>query len=489
MNIDIFSRRANFFMPMAMLTIGVAYFFLGENVPKSVGMGLGWDGTIYGLLAKDYYFRIFVEGISDYRIQRCVPSGIVHYGLRLFQAPLTIENIIKGFELYNLLLLTLTAYVWGLISDALKISVRGKWLGFTGLFINFSLKYHLYYPVLTDVTSFALGALLLLFFLKNKPLGIVIVTIIGSFTWPTIVYMGTLLLVFPAIAARPEPAKYNMDVIASVLIGALTLFVIIYIYYIVGFRDTAMPPPLRSVIYLSIIAVVLYVFAGSKEIVNNNRLFSFKSALKDLDLKWSAAAVFIYILVKVLIYYGSTWADFVNTTYIVNKMVENSLRKPFIFGLANIVYYGPFVILTFFLWRSICKEVHRYGIGLTIVFLLGLMLSLSTDSRQVINFLPFFLAYTIKVTDKFNWKPSHYWFIAGLSFLYSKLWLKINTEPLSNDLRLFLEFPWQKLFMGIGHWMSDLNYLIQGSVVLVTGVIFYSWFLPRGARAINKIKR
>jgi len=79
-----------------------------------------------------------------------------------------------------IILLTLLAYVWCLIARELDIGMRGKWLGFVALFVNFAvLKQAGYYPVLTDVPAYALGALTLLFYLKRSTIGL---AILGSLT-------------------------------------------------------------------------------------------------------------------------------------------------------------------------------------------------------------------------------------------------------------------------------------------------------------------
>lgn len=131
------------------------------------------------------------------------------------------------------------------------------------------------------------------------------------------------------------------------------------------------------------------------------------------------------------------------------------------------------MILTYFLWKPICRLIHQHGMGLTVVMIVGVVLSINPESRRLINLLPFFVAFTVKAVESLRWNASRYWLMAGLSLLFSKIWLPINTRPLEGSP---LDFPLQRYFMNHGPWMSNQMYLIQGSIVLLTAVVFYSLF-------------
>jgi hypothetical protein len=178
-------KMTNYLMVCTILFISLLGVFFAEKI--QVGGGLGWDGMHYGDIAANFEERITHQQLSDYRIQRIVPSGIIYGVFRLFEIPLSVPNIIRGFEFLNVLLFAISAWFWGLIADELKISTKGKWLGFTALFINFGLlKLYTYYPVLTDTMAFTLGTLMLFAYLKDRPFELLILAFIGAFTWPTL---------------------------------------------------------------------------------------------------------------------------------------------------------------------------------------------------------------------------------------------------------------------------------------------------------------
>jgi len=105
-------KNVNFLMVIMMLCIGVANILWAERL--TVNGGFGWDGMWYGSWAKDFYNAIFIQRVPAYYVQRILPSAIVHYGMRLLGVPLHDKNILLGFDIYNLVLLLLSVYVWGL---------------------------------------------------------------------------------------------------------------------------------------------------------------------------------------------------------------------------------------------------------------------------------------------------------------------------------------------------------------------------------------
>src|SRR5712692_839709 len=189
-------KSANHLMVGAMLVIGVANILWAEQL--TVNGGFGWDGLWYSAWARDFYHNIFVVRVPEYYVQRILPSAIVHYGMRVLGVSRTDQNIILAFQVYNLLLLLLSVHIWGSIANRLRISNRGKWLGFCFLFLNYAiLKNNFYHAVLTDTSAFTLGLLMFYFFLADNRVGLLAVILAGGFTWPTVPYMAALLYVFP----------------------------------------------------------------------------------------------------------------------------------------------------------------------------------------------------------------------------------------------------------------------------------------------------
>ena len=105
------------------------------------------------------------------------------------------------------------------------------------------------------------------------------------------------------------------------------------------------------------------------------------------------------------------------------------------------------------------------------------------------NILPVFMIFTVKALDQFPWKASYYVFVGYLSLIFSKVWLLINAKPTPDPaVPEYLAFPWQKLFMNSGYFVSGLSYIIQGSIVLLTGIVLYFLFVHNPQNAQEKGK-
>ncbi|MCA1624053.1 MAG: hypothetical protein LC778_09685, partial [Acidobacteria bacterium] len=464
--------RSHLLMLLLILSVGLIKIYWGEKIP--VGGGFGWDGKFYGELAQDFWIR----GMDTYRMQRIVPSAIIHYTLRALQAPLDNGSIIKAFDIYNLFLLLFGSYLWKLIADEMSLSVRGRWLGFTGLFVNFAtLKQAFYYPVLTDVTAFVIGMLMLLFFLKGQSLPLFLATLIGAFTWPVILYGGIVLLLLPNKPLEfPTNNRLRLSLMAAMLPTALLAAFIIYFYYFKGatvYGNTY--PVVQSVAPVSIAATLLFVFLTNKTLFDGVSVASFRESAARIPSANVVLAALVLLIAKAIPF---AFGDHSQPIFTAGEFLEyislNSITRPLVFLVAHVVFFGPVIILLFLLWKPFCRTLRQYGLGLLLFIALNVFISISPESRQVIHALPFFVAFLVKATEGLVLGSSFYWLIGVVSLVFSKFWFKINVAPMEGSE---LEFPLQYYFMHQGAYMSNIPFIVQGIVVLLTGLLF-NWLIP-----------
>lgn len=504
----------NLLMVLAMLLIGVANILWAERL--TVNGGLGWDGLLYGTWAKDFYRHVFAEGVSEYYAQRVLPSALVHYGTRIVLSPFLgaartgailddNRNIILAFDIYNLILLLVSVYVWGLIAGELKVSDRGRWLGFLLLFVNFAiLKNNFYHPTLTDTTAFALGILAFYFFLTGRPVGLLCVLAAGAFTWPTLAYMVALLYVFPrepgsptrqsrdAQGTAPEPPRAPARGLNVYAAAGVALFMLLALLYLVTRNFEARLQELAGVmridlrlLYVSIVAVVVYLFAGLKPALADARLFDPRGLLR--AVRWDRAAVFavLFVLLRVGVKLlaanvemgGTDTRQFIRYTFLA------SLCEPLIFLVAHAVWFGPAVVMLLLLWGPFCEEAGRYGVGFRMLLILTFLLSINPQSRFMINVLPAFVMLLAAMLDRAGLGRRALAGWALLSLVYSKVWYTFNTGPQVYDgIESLLRFPLQHYFANSGSWMSTRMYYIQGAAVALTAVLLYAAYRRGGAR-------
>ena len=482
-------KSANHLMVGAMLVIGVANILWAEQL--TVNGGFGWDGLWYSAWARDFYHNIFVVRVPEYYVQRILPSAIVHYGMRVLGVSRTDQNIILAFQVYNLLLLLLSVHIWGSIANRLRISNRGKWLGFCFLFLNYAiLKNNFYHAVLTDTSAFTLGLLMFYFFLADNRVGLLAVILAGGFTWPTVPYMAALLYVFPrqkepagVTEGGHRPSKLNFLLAASV--SGLTLVALLYVAtrhldLWLAFFGRVLRIDFQF-LYVSMAAVLIYLFLGLKTADDDRRLFDFRAVLKSIRWKRATAAVFLIALIKLTVHQLASGQDMEWGSFkgFVVYCFLSSLTEPFIFLVAHVVYYGPVILLLLFFWKPFCQSISEFDIGMRFFIMLNVVLSINPQSRYQINVVTAFIVVLVLLLDRagLSYRSLPFW--ALLCLFYSKVWYRFNTAPQIDDgtMDALQRFPLQHYFMNSGPWMSHQMYLIHGGLILLTGILLYFLFV------------
>jgi hypothetical protein len=412
----------------------------------------------------------------------------------LFGIPLSDSNIIRGFEIYNLILFLITAYTLGRLTDYLKFSNKGKWLAFVGLFLNYSFfKHMLYMPVLTDQSAFAFGMLLLYFYMTKNNIGLIIISIIGIFSGQIFIFGALILLIFPKkdISSTSVPnndivsAPNNYNIIVSITI---IIFAFIYIYYrhfiqgAVRTLDTGHLPINEQFIYLSISFLLAYLFIGLKFILDSADLYVLKNWINKDNSKLLIVGVLLGLIFSVIVIItlaintklpGGVGRLIPKAIKFFDHFLLGSISKPFYPVIPHVIYFGPFTILTIYLWKQITNNIHKYGNGLTLFIAFHFILTTIPMGRQIMNFFPFFVIFTVMAYEELDLNKSYYWFIAIMSLLCSKVWLRLNFVGSEPSL---MSTVTSKYLMSYGYYMNDAMYAIQGSIVIVTFILFYVIF-------------
>ncbi len=453
-------------------------FLLGEKI--QVGDGLGWDGSLYGEWAKDFYSSVIVGRVDDYYIHRTLPSAVVHYSLRLISADLTNENVIRGFGLLNVICITASAIFWSLIANELNIHSRGKILGFVSLFINYSLlKFPSYYPVLTDVPSFAIGMAMLYSYLTTKRVSLIALIVAGSLVWPTLAYEGAILLLFPRgpddVPVLAAPRKLNGVVAFSVAFTAAAYMIWLISFNSPGFGFGESTILLRP---LGIVLCFLYLFFGLRVLLDYERLFNIAALLRRaMSPAFYVSLLFVVALNRLAYSLSSKNSEVVTLGSFITDMAFAGSSMPLVL-VAHVVFFGPVIIIALFCFKPVCRLLQEYGIGLVLAVTVGFILSLNSESRRIGNFLPLIIPFLVKVVESLNWRLWHYWVFGSISIIFSKIWLKIGGAPDSQDM---MSYTSQLYYMNFGPFMSVEMYAIQGiAVVIVAGLLCrFCWSPPR----------
>jgi hypothetical protein len=457
--------------------VGIFSIFWGERVQANGGFG--HDGTIYGTIAQ----LMNVRTLDTYYFQRIFPSVLVHIALTALRQPLDHQHVILAFSLLNLgqLLLSCVFYRW--IAEELDLHQSGLWFGFVGIFVNFAyFKYAWYYPVLTDVTATSLSLAMLLFYLRRQQLPLVIVTLLGAFTWPTLIYIGIFLLVFPR-----EPIVAQKTSLPKWLAGAGAAFVFakgvrFYYTYCVLHHSwrPALAQPICVAIPLSLILCSLYVYGAFVVLL---RGISARTFLASLTLGRVALAAALFVATNVPAYLWADRTDRPASTYSnITFMVELSVVKPLSFLVAHTIYFGPAFLLFLFYWKPFSQIIRSYGVGLTLVIWMGVFLSINTESRQNLSSYVIAVPFLGLLIEKLALPARFIWLIGALALAFSLVWVRIGS-PVYDDGR-HLHSLLQNYFFNQGPWVNNLLYAVQGGIVLATAALLYAYLRSTRRRTV-----
>lgn len=443
----------------------------GEYIPE--GNGLGWDGKAYARVCKDFPSILFDEEYRSPRKIRFVPSAFAYLIIKTLSLSFEAKDVVLGFRILDSVMLLLSVYFFLLICKEVGLTERGTWLAFVGLFVNYLvLKAAMYLPVSTNCTAFLLGLMAFYFYLKDSKLGLLLTTLIGLFTWPTFMYVGLLLFVFPNQKIEVCSTGNDFLVCCMSVLASLSYFACYMVFVIVSGVDSYFGGSsiIQSVIPLSLCIVLTYIFVGTKIFLTSYNLLDYKALRANCRLVRLISFVALALCYSAFVKYGlnSQQPPFLWT---IKFWTPRAIIQPFVFYISHVIYWGPILLFTLFVWKRIVDLSKNFGLGLFLVLVFSYFLALNSESRHLINVIPVVVILTAKALETYPFNRQECWVFGIISVLYSKIWMLINTTKSMPSN--FLEFPWQKYFMNFGPWMSNEMYIVHGIAVALTGIWLY----------------
>ena len=467
---------------IASFMIAVVGYFFTEKIP--IGNGLGWDGQVYGALAKGEFLNPGESPLDRYRIQRILPSIIVFTGLKLFRMALTDQHILASFGLLNIFCITSVGWCWIKTATLMSISSRGKWLGFCALILNFAVAKHTsYYPVLTDIPAYAIGCWMLYFYMSRSYWSLFLITGLGAFVWPLLMFQGSLLLLFPRPVSPTKDSCQSATVrfprsgLNVCFAGLVTFYLLVAIHWSVGHAHLPICgciTPSTTVFPLSIEIVAVYVFFILMRMIDVAQCVEALVGLLVRD--WRRLVALILMIGTIRVIYA-TWAPLTGNSgakqYLLFLFIK-SVYKPGVFLLGHAVYFGPIIPLVVLLWTRVSREIQQTGIGISLAMTMGLLLSLDGESRHLNHAFPLIVPFAILAIERLKWNMRHTMTFVGFSAFASKFWMTINSPGFESGSNM-LEFPMQGYTMNYGVLMNNQTYVIQGTIALAMTLFLFQF--------------
>lgn len=479
-------------MPFLILAWGLFSIFFLPIIP--INGGFGYDGAvIYGPLAMNFDSISFWQShISDYSIQRILPSFCVNSMMKLFSMEFTVINTVKVFQYYNLILLTASTLVYVELCRIMKLRPVIGWIGFILLFINFNiLKVSFWNPVLCDTTAFFLGMLLAYGFYTNDLILKLLVLFLGAFTWPTMSLVALILCVFPKKNnAFNKEVRIGTNHIFGLLAAVAFAGTFLWFYLhrnTLGEYNVLTYFNIRPFMFIGMAgtATLIYLFVSfnSPEIhFNKNTLPELIKNIFSISFLLTFMAMGMVMLMKYLLltHYEvptNTLKEGFNPLYLPFNLSVISSNYPLNYIVESISSAG---LMFFFFYYLILKKEFKslypnWGIGIYLILLLLFVLKLTPESRGVINLIPLLGLVLLHYLNKFKVSYITFIFITFSSLLLSKIYIPLEGIPIQQSS--MWEFPNQYYFLNT-YLMSGTSYAIQLSIIALLCAIYYQWFRP-----------
>ncbi|MDA3882705.1 MAG: hypothetical protein PF481_05445 [Bacteroidales bacterium] len=466
---DVHSRIACIGIFMLVLWYIFAYF-AGERV--WVNGGAGWDGNIYAGYAKSFSHTFFNKKISEYYLQHILPSALLHTLAKIFHVSLdSTKEIVRGFLIVQYLMLIGVAVYIAKIAKFFAFSRQVKFMYFAAIFLTVPvLKKFIYLPIGTDITALFIGTAAFYYYIKRKYILLFIVSFFGAFVYPSLIYVGFILLLIPQLKVKPTYSKNKLFAILKIFI---VLGYVFFAYQISqsGFRSGNASQQLHhQLLYISLFAIALYGYNLLRPISGTYRFYDFSYAKLwkhiGLGITFFAAVKFV------LFYFASTAKAGITISHFFDSILYGSIVNPFVSLVCHISYYGPIIFFLLFFWKYIYKQLVQLNLPMILVGALYLFLTLGRESRQFINALPLFVTIICMYCNKYTFSWRFVYMFIIMSLVFSKVWFQINEGDMSHVKGLLI-YPAQRFFMMNGAWMSITTYYIHLCAEIIMVTVFY----------------
>lgn len=500
-----FTRTIAFFS----LLIGLFVVHLGERV--ALREGKGWDGVTFVYYTQHFdsliQNRLINTKIEEpdltltHKVNRFFPSMVVHYALRTVQIPINTPNIIQTFAYYNLFCFVLASVFIGIIGQKFDLQEKSKWLLWFMLLFNFAVvKRSFYEPALTDLSAICLGIGLIASWASDSwkgLLGLIILAIIGAFTWQPITIYAYILLLFPRNIKLIEHKNQYLNWFFPLFFGSLFLFKFLTDYDQFGIRVFSQVqeiyygqvPMYQKGLFVSAALATFYTAGYFGFLLKN---CSFKNLIYFLKPN------LIFRIIPVIVLYFSV--NYLNSLVTPNSLVSaNDVTSGTVSGLATAAVQNPFSILLSFIYsplalhsplgflfmhaaffgvvfiiatffyNSFTQTLRKEGgIAFVLIFLSSYQSSLlNPQSRIGTALFPFIALLAVLVADRQRWSNGLYIFLILLNIFASKIWLPVGdfSDPAFSWVRWYSSFGlWANWF-----WTFLIGFLfcLVGSILLV----------------------
>jgi hypothetical protein len=449
--------------------------------------GYGWDGREYGSLAEHFPGGVggsvpvtppgygppptpVPNGLDTYYIGRIFPSGLVWATLQVLRLSATHAHVVATFAAWDAVCLAAVVLAWCMAANRLELRIEAKLFGVAALVVNYAvLKTSSYWPVLTDMFAYALGALSIWFWLARKQAALVVATVLVGFTWPSELFVGAALIAFPPrTPALLPPRRAWYRPVAGLAVGVVSL-VALYDH-----RSWVQAPgvfPHAHAYLLGILASAAFAGAAAAWLMPDVGIAEWRTVSVAASARRIALAVAVVVAVDVG-QHVLAQRQGITLQALLWQGVERSATWPASFLVALFGYFGPMLVLALLLWPAVARVAQAFGIGALVGVVVFLVNCLLAEPRKAIALYPLVVLLTVIALERYRLGWRALASFAVVSLAVSRVWLHIGRWPYISDQDL-TRFPAAKFYMTTPAALSRSMYLLHlvCSVAAIAAVI------------------
>lgn len=449
--------------------------------------GLGWDGGTYAEWAQRGTLGFLkAKSMPTYYLQRILPSTIVHYVAKIINYNLdNPKNIIIAFQIYNDCLILFSIILIWLIAKHLRWKPQTFFISIASLIFSFAvLKFPQYYPVLTDISGFFWVLLIFYFYLKNRPILLIIASLTGSFTFPSMIYLSLPCLLFPIQdnsnnqLDTPTANKININFIIAIICSGFLTYRILHAVPPTGLYRGDLPPIVISLVPITALCSFAYCAYFLFYLIDIK--FFWSKIKTSTNLKRICVGGLFFIAMYVIAHFFATRnPESLSIRNYISITLRGTATAPFYSLVSHIMYFGPTFLLIIFFWESITKIVKKYGYAMILLSFIAVFMFLNPESRQLTNLVPIFSILACDVLNKRGVSWSFTYFFIIISLIVSRFWFTINYIDWSqvfllNKIVKLTDFPQQIYFMNNGAWLSFFMYTVFLSISIILAICVFN---------------
>jgi hypothetical protein len=465
--------------PLLFSVIAILYPALclsyGDIIP--VNRGLGYEGERFSQIAQWFPWMLDrrIDAGSFQKSLSWLILGGSYYVLGKFSPAFAeaLQNFSVTIALVsswvvNSICLAGAAFLWKGILDELKVREPAALLSYFLLFVSVgNLRMPAFDVALNDVQMTLVGVLVLYLFLKSRQLSLLPVGFLSGFVRAWLPESVVLLVLFPRRHSVPSQDASRQNWVHGWFGAAMAFAVFVIAGLCIWHIDRLWQFTIAShLLWASILLLCIYVGTALYFLHRGLPIETLRPRLADVGralLVMMPVAIVLKLVASPLIMLPMSLVDEVGTFYF-----------PGISLVALVVYYGPGFLLLVLLLPRCAKAAEMFGPGLFAFLLLGICMTVFSESRIAAVYVPAFLALvTLVLSEMRELERWGYYVTAALCVLFSKIWLPMRwSGPYSET---FFQFPEQSYFMHFAPYMTAQTFALQAAACVMAMLVLGAW--------------